>query len=173
MITPFIFRKQLSLDVCKRIIEESHDFERFSIGETSFHFSKVPSFLLGDKEIFDTFVENIKQMTSYYLKMNGLDGFQPADMGLEVSNVKFYSAGEKFDWHSDAVNKETFGRALGFLFYLNDDYTGGETEYKDAGEFSGKAGDVLVFPPFWSEIHRGKEVITGTKWIMTCYLRVY
>ncbi len=59
---------------------------------------------------------------------------------------------------------------LAFLFYLNDDFTGGETLFFDDTKFTPKSGSVLVFPPTWQYPHAGLPVDTGNKYILSTYL---
>jgi hypothetical protein len=48
---------------------------------------------------------------------------------------------------------------------LNDDYEGGETEFGCGITIKPTAGKTLIFPSSWLFPHRGKEVISGTKYI--------
>lgn len=76
-----------------------------------------------------------------------------------------YSPGEYFKWHKDGAfsrtpREESF---LTFLIYLNDDYTGGGTEFKwDAVQ--PEAGMALVFPH--RMLHQGAEIAAGTKYVL-------
>lgn len=51
-----------------------------------------------------------------------------------------------------------------FLIYLNDDFEGGETNFRNIGKVNPKAGSALVFlhPLF----HEGKEVLQGKKYVL-------
>ena len=75
--------------------------------------------------------------------------------------------GESFGWHADEDRR----RRLAIIFYLNDDFVGGETEF-ELQDFSYKPrrGSLLLFPPYWTHVHRGREVEQGTKYIATAFL---
>lgn len=81
-----------------------------------------------------------------------------------------YNAGiEQFRTHVDIGDIHSSKRQLAFLFYLNDDFEGGETEFEH-GLIYPKQGDILVFPPTWQYPHAGLPVERGTKYIMSSYL---
>ena len=106
----------------------------------------------------------------------------PPIRGMEEFRVKYYNGGtgDRFDNHVDVGDITSCKRYLALLFYLNDDFEGGETSFlhynPDTKEYSGffnikpKTGSVMVFPPMWMFPHRGQPVISGTKFIMSTYL---
>lgn len=106
----------------------------------------------------------------------------PPVSGIEEFRIKSYAGGsvDRFDQHVDVGDLTSCKRYLAMLFYLNDDFTGGETsfldynpdygEYTDLKTITPKAGSVVVFPPMWMFPHRGAPVISGTKYIMSTYL---
>ena len=93
---------------------------------------------------------------------------------LEEFRVKRYNGGseDRYDDHIDVQGSSSANRYLSFLFYLNDDFTGGETEFSEGGIVTPQRGSVLVFPPYWMFPHAGKRVITGTKYIMSTYMHL-
>jgi prolyl 4-hydroxylase len=107
----------------------------------------------------------------------------PPVSGMEEFRVKYYNggSGDRFDDHVDVGDITSCKRYLAMLFYLNDDFTGGETtfldynpdthgEYQDLYDIQPKTGSVMVFPPMWMFPHAGRPVIDGTKYIMSTYL---
>ena len=97
--------------------------------------------------------------------------FLPPPGALEQFRVKRYlgDTGQQFNWHTDVGNHNSAKRYLAFLFYLNDDYDEGETEFTDYLVRPSR-GNVLIFPPTWQYPHRGKPVKGGNKYIMSSYL---
>ena len=93
---------------------------------------------------------------------------------LEYFRVKSYEASseDRYDLHIDVEDKEMAVRYLSFLFYLNDDFEGGETVFPEFDlEIKPKAGRVLMFPPIWTHPHYAKKVISGSdKFVMSTYL---
>ena len=89
---------------------------------------------------------------------------------LEEFRIKRYrEKGECFEKHVDVGNYASARRQLAFLFYLNDDFKGGNTEF-DETLINPRKGDILVFPPMWMFPHAGLPVISGAKYIMSSYL---
>jgi hypothetical protein len=100
-----------------------------------------------------------------------------------------YTAGQYYKWHYDHIYPhnsaiqqqiERFGQRIKTaIFYLNDDYEGGNTEFKKPSmSVTPEAGKVLVFNNVDEEnnrlvesIHRGVEVTKGEKWIITLWFR--
>lgn len=98
--------------------------------------------------------------------------FKPANYRWEGGKLKQYSPGDHMAWHTDASHPNTCHRMLGFLWYLNDDFTGGETEYANQFTMTPKECTVLVFPPTWQFTHRALAVKEGKKLIATNYMSV-
>ena len=98
--------------------------------------------------------------------------YLPDVKALEELRIKRYNSDseDRFDAHVDVTNCETMKRYLALLFYLNDDFTGGETSFIGYDSVKPKQGSVLVFPPTWQYPHAGLPVQTGTKYIMSTYL---
>ena len=101
--------------------------------------------------------------------------YLPPFKKLESFRIKRYNSdsNDRFDMHVDVASTPASTRALSFLYYLNDNFTGGETHFEGWDKIVPKKGTVLVFPPYWMFPHAGLPVITGTKYIMSTYLHVY
>jgi hypothetical protein len=98
--------------------------------------------------------------------------FPKNSLALEEFRVKCYNGGtgEQFATHVDVGDYNSAKRYLAFLFYLNDDFTGGETRFFSNNLIKPKTGSVVVFPPTWQYPHAGLPVDVGTKYIMSTYL---
>ena len=97
------------------------------------------------------------------------DDILPQKYGFEEMRVKKYDVGDSFDTHVDVSDYASARRWLAFLVYLNDNFTGGETEFVDGKMIHPKTGSVLVFPSLWTFPHAGLPVKSGTKYILTTY----
>ena len=86
-----------------------------------------------------------------------------------------YDVGQQFDWHHDGYYERENGERSFFTFmvYLNDDFEGGGTSFKDEG--LGRSGyEGLVVRPrkgmallFHHPIpHRGDPVLAGRKYVL-------
>lgn len=81
-----------------------------------------------------------------------------------------YEPGQYFDWHFDAAYKTS---ELTFMVYLNDDFTGGTTDFHFGERFRDddpiiqakpEKGMALLF--VHNVLHRGAPVLTGKKYVM-------
>tara|TARA_R100001509_G_scaffold150327_1_gene109184 strand:- start:452 stop:1003 length:552 start_codon:yes stop_codon:yes gene_type:complete len=90
---------------------------------------------------------------------------------FEGTNMKKYVGGtdDMYKRHADVGSINTSQRFLAMLFYLNDDFEGGETIFYPEMSIRPKKGSVVVFPPYWIFPHEGTPVITGEKYIMSNY----
>jgi hypothetical protein len=83
-----------------------------------------------------------------------------------------YNIDDEYIWHSDQYFDEKnieLQRILTTITYLNDDFEGGETEFKDM-IIKPKNGYTLIFPSEWFVVHRGKPVLKGTKYILVAHM---
>ena len=100
-----------------------------------------------------------------------------------------YLPEQYYKWHYDHIYPHTddikkhishFGQRIKTaIFYLNDDFTGGETEFKTPfNSVIPEKNKALLFDNCdelqnrdSTSIHRGNSVITGEKWIVTLWFR--
>ena len=63
-------------------------------------------------------------------------------------------------------------RQLVAVWYLNSlDQQGGETEFQQQDvSITPEAGKLLLFPPFWTHLYRGKTLQSGHKYIATTWV---
>ena len=108
---------------------------------------------------------------------------------FELPQLMHYRVGEEFRPHHDYIDPDKPGFAADiarrgqrmgtFLVYLNDDFTGGETEFPKAGiSVRARAGDALFFAnvtpdgrPDPLTLHTGRPPDTGEKWILSQWIR--
>jgi predicted 2-oxoglutarate/Fe(II)-dependent dioxygenase YbiX len=73
-------------------------------------------------------------------------------------------------YHADS-NGINCNRFMVAIWYLNDGFEGGETEFEHQQvKIKPEAGKLLLFPPWWTHRHRGCPVTNGTKYIATTWL---
>jgi hypothetical protein len=81
-----------------------------------------------------------------------------------------YDVGGKFDLHIDDAGA-TFRRAS-TVFYLNDNYEGGEIEFPSFDvKYKPQAGDFIMFPSSYAYRHKVNPVISGTRYAIASWLR--
>ncbi len=86
-------------------------------------------------------------------------------------NLQRYRPGEYYHWHVDSGPGEFMARQLVALWYLNAVAAGGETEFalQDLRVVP-EEGKLVLFPPFWTHIHRAAAVEQGVKYIATTWV---
>jgi prolyl 4-hydroxylase len=107
----------------------------------------------------------------------------------EDTMVLRYLPGEAYDDHYDFVDPRVpqFQRELELqgqriatvLIYLNEQYTGGETEFPELGwRYRGSQGDALAWrnvtaagQPDMRTLHAGRPPVSGEKWLLSKWIR--
>jgi prolyl 4-hydroxylase len=90
-----------------------------------------------------------------------------------------YRAGQEFKPHRDCTGDIENQRVFTMLVYLNDDYSGGETEFLETGlKVRGATGDAVLFrnasqdgTPDLSTLHAGLPVTAGEKLLASRWIR--
>ena len=82
----------------------------------------------------------------------------------EAWELLSYEETQKLTWHSD--NGDPHPCLVSLVYYLNDDYEGGEVEFKDhiGTPFKPSAGDLLIFPSSVEYVHRVLPITSGKKY---------
>ena len=139
--------------------------------------------------------ESIKKSTD--LRISGCDDWRDIDSMLSKSLVTrfnelareypFFAAnsfkdigynlqrtlpGECYHWHVDGGPGPFSERQLVAIWYLNDvPGPGGETEFPlQQTVIKPQEGKLLLFPPFWTHVHRGAVLEQGVKYIATTWI---
>ena len=140
-------------------------------------------------------VQDIKRSTD--LRISGRDDWRDIDTALTQSLVAtfndfaqvftFFGAnsfkdigynmqrtlpGEYYHWHVDGGPGEFSQRQLVAIWYLNDvPGPGGETEFAlQEVAIKPEQGKLVLFPPFWTHVHRGATLELGVKYIATTWI---
>ena len=72
-------------------------------------------------------------------------------------------------WHCEHQPGEIYGkRIMAWMFYLNDAKCG--TEFCDRPTIKAKKGRCVMWPAFWTHIHRGVTPNIGLKYIITGWI---
>ena len=87
-------------------------------------------------------------------------------------NLQRTLPGEYYHWHVDAGPGEFSARQMVAIWYLNDvPGPGGETEFPlQEVTIRPAQGKLLLFPPFWTHVHRGGKLEKGVKYIATTWI---
>lgn len=114
-----------------------------------------------------------------YLQYLDTDIYKPEEYMCSTFSVYYnrtgfqiqkYGVGDHFSWHVDDDN--TLKMKLAYIMYLNTlpEDAGGETQFWNGKSIRPKEGYVLFFPATWTYPHRGAEVKSGFKYIITGFL---
>lgn len=79
-------------------------------------------------------------------------------------------------WHCEIVGTkgEDRDRFLAWSVFLNDVEEGGETEFlHQSVRFKPKAGTAIVFPAYFTHMHRGNPPLSGEKFIATGWVEYF
>lgn len=108
---------------------------------------------------------------------------------MEAPTILHYQVGQQFSDHFDFVDPGIVNyheeiarrgeRVFTFLVYLNDDYAGGETDFRLLNlRYKGRRGEGLLFTnalpngrPDTRMLHAGLPPTTGEKWIVSQFIR--
>jgi len=87
-------------------------------------------------------------------------------------NMQRTLPGEFYHWHVDAGPGALSQRQLVAIWYLNDVAgPGGETEFPlQRVAVRPAEGKLILFPPFWTHVHRGVTLQAGVKYIVTTWI---
>jgi len=96
---------------------------------------------------------------------------------IETPQLLSYSINGKYDEHNDSEdfinNKLTrvVPRDITMIFYLNDDYEGGELEFtKLQITYKPKKGDIIAFPSYYEYSHRVHPIKQGTRYALVTWI---
>ena len=87
-------------------------------------------------------------------------------------NMQRYRPGEYYHWHVDGGPGEFSQRQLVAIWYLNDvEGPGGETEFPlQEVSVNPEEGKLILFPPFWTHVHRAVTLEKGVKYMATTWV---
>ncbi len=87
--------------------------------------------------------------------------------------MKYDQGSGYFNWHTDTDNKHysEANKVLSIIIYLNDVADGGFTEFRDQEvRVNPVAGRVVIFPSYWTHMHRSTMPESGPKYIINCFM---
>ena len=105
-------------------------------------------------------------------------GFGSFSASFGAKNLLYFSApriekinpGQGFNWHVDS-DPFTMERCLAIVAYMNDVEEGGETEFKHIPvKAAPRKGRIVLFPPYWTHVHRGATPVSGAKYTIAAFL---
>ena len=90
-----------------------------------------------------------------------------------VPMIERVDPGQGFDWHYDQTAATKDQRILAGLLYLSTIADAGYTEFlHQRASVQPERGKIVLFPPYWTHIHRGATPGTGVKYVLS-YFWIY
>lgn len=133
----------------------------------------IEMFSFINKPIMDyvnTFIPNRDGKQNYLTHENSKELFtllQPPKLKRYIAPEQGYHA-----WHQDwGLLPEQIQRLLVIMFYLNDVEEGGETSFFHQNlKIKPEKGKLVIFPPYFTHMHKGEIPISNNKYICNCYI---
>lgn len=174
------WRNALSRDVCNQMIDmfEAHDEEQ-ATGKVAKgiywpELKRSTDVYLRGQEHWEwadqIFVQSMREAVGHLANQHPVfreDVLE--DQGYQIQRTL---PGEYYHWHKD-LNQHCRRRVLVLIWYLNDvpEEAGGATEFlKQNIKIQPEAGKLLLFPPYWTHVHRGCELLEGVKYLATTWI---
>lgn len=130
---------------------EKDDYSNFI---TSFHTS-----------LSNIFLENLNPIEKDYQRH-----YQINPTWHDSYSILKYGVGQKFVNHID--DHPDFHRRMSTLYYINDDYSGGEINFPRFNlSFKPKANQMIIFPSTYVYNHSVSPVTEGTRYAVVSWLR--
>jgi len=160
----FLLHNVLSVNECDQYIlfSESQNFQEATVSLESG--AKMMKNIRNNKRLT---IENQGTANLLWEKVKSfipdIEGKKPIGLNERIRFYK-YDVNERFNTHIDGrVSLENKESLLSFLIYLNDDYVGGQTQFKDYTT-TPKTGTALCF--IHELKHKGVKVEEGTKYVL-------
>lgn len=160
----FILDNFLSSEECIVLIEEAEklNFERATVNLGHKHILNEgvrnnDRLIIFNEEWANQFYKKSKHYLKHEIEEYKLDGLN------EMFRYYRYKEGQRFPTHVDGsyYRNENDSSFFTFLIYPNDDFTGGETGFRNLFDIKPTVGSMLVFNhDMW---HEGKPILSDTK----------
>jgi hypothetical protein len=176
-----IYPDVISAEICKEIITRFNQDSRVKPSNTQGNDTPLDrtGTMLGIgilpewEEIADTVQQAIEERIHHYAEtyLSFKRVLMTDKCELTPLQLERIDPGQRFDWHSDAGTPETNDRVLATLLYLADIPIGGQTQFAfQMSEVQPQAGSLVLFPPYWTHLHRGVTPEQGTKYNITNFV---
>lgn len=171
----------LSRDVCEPIVERFENDARQRPSRTAT--TDTPKVRTGTQleipkfpewrdvvELVDATIR--RHLPDYVEKFPGVRHLaHPDSFTITKALIERIEPGQGYGYHIDAGPPGTEDRFLSTIIYLRDVAEGGFTEFPfQERQIPPQAGTLVMFPPFWTHIHRGVPPISNTKYNITNFL---
>ena len=119
----------------------------------------------------DEFYQRMSTLIPYYLDEYAVLNHTKSSL-YDIKMKKAYPGGGFHKWHYDNSNFLGSHRFLVILVYLNDNFSGGETEFLYLGQrVQPKKGTMIVWPAGFTHTHRGNPPLDGPKYTIRSWVQ--
>ena len=135
--------------------------------------NQIPVMNFRSTEISKVILGSVNEYLNTYAQELGLTNMMPElhtmDCLIQKSNADTFDQYSR--WHAEAGELSNCDRAMAWMIYLNDDFEGGETEFKfQKHREIPEAGKLVLWPASYTHTHRGGMITEGTKCIATGWI---
>jgi hypothetical protein len=125
---------------------------------------------LSSNEVFDVNLHNIFFEHFDPVEKDYLSTYGVASDWHDVYGILKYGVGQFFSNHVD--DHPDYHRRVSTVYYLNDNYTGGEINFPRFGiTFKPKANQMIVFPSTYVYNHSVSPVIEGERYAVVSWMK--
>ena len=177
----YIEENTLSKDFCNHCIKKFENDDRKCIGVFNNGNSGMPVVDSTVKQSTDLYIssesdwneENLtfdKSLSEHYESYVGKtfseeyrNDFRARSKGFQIQRTE---PGQFYRYHSDSYRD----RLVTYIWYLNDIFEDGYTEFEFGLKVQPRTGKILLFPATWQYLHRGYPPKSETKYLCTGWL---
>jgi hypothetical protein len=135
------------------------------VSPTCYHGKAAPSNFFNSEEV-PLIVESINQKAISFVNDLTDNRLECTQFGIITRNFK-----DGYFLHWDQENDPSI--ELGIVYYVNDNYQGGELFYPKLNiEYKPKAGDLIIHPGSFKYMHGVRDVTEGTRYSMNMFAKV-
>tara|TARA_R100000234_G_scaffold57311_1_gene34604 strand:- start:932 stop:1732 length:801 start_codon:yes stop_codon:yes gene_type:complete len=164
-LNPIKSSRDLGIDCHEHWIEEANVFRNTLRVALQEYVNHVQSHI-----VLPTYDHNNQPTYAQFPMCDGGGISDIVDYGFQIQETQPYNY---YDWHEDSlVNYNArHVRLLTYIYYLNDIYEDGCTEFYNGFKVPPRQGRLIIFPATWTYLHRG-GILHGTqnKYIATGWM---
>ena len=171
-MNPIIINNFLSIEECESILDYSLSNLELKKGQVKMDDGFKVDLHRESNIAFDQYLQfpylmdRIRALVSDTIKIKGFD--------INFENKKFqfteYKSGGYYDWHIDNAGNLPNDRYCSIVIELNDNYEGGELQFKNIDIKKYTTGTLYMFPS--DMYHRVTPVITGIRYSLVMWLNL-
>lgn len=126
---------------------------------------KLETSLPAVQEIYESISNGLFKCAKHYCETLDLEYVEPSPI-----RISKYRKGSEMGPHIDWDGHPMASPIMSAVFYLNDDYVGGELDFPEVGvTIKPKAGSIVIFPSIAPYYHQSIQVESGFKYMSPAF----